>query len=199
MAAFAGFGQLASKNGGQLPAVFGSASAIGDQTPSSSFAALGLSESSSVFGSGTKVVGFADLAASGSGVDDFTKKSGWYLAYLFFSQLLMHTGVSVIKVNTVTYYNRLTAYWILSETSQVSRYQKGKTSLDFTKARDSEWQGHQLGHMQICASSQTDNTPAPTTYFLQAGCPSCHPTNSVKSLKAITSQLHAHMFMNIHS
>ena len=32
----------------------------------------------------------------------------------------------------------------------VSRYQKGKTNLDFTEARDSEWQWHQLGHMQIC-------------------------------------------------
>ena len=32
----------------------------------------------------------------------------------------------------------------LSGTTQVSRYQKGKTSLDFTEARDSEWQWHQL-------------------------------------------------------
>jgi len=37
-----------------------------------------------------------------------------------------------------------------SETTQVSRYQKGKTNLDFTEARDSEWQWHQLGHMQVC-------------------------------------------------
>ena len=28
----------------------------------------------------------------------------------------------------------------LSETTRVSRYQKGKTNLDFTEARDSEWQ-----------------------------------------------------------
>ena len=28
--------------------------------------------------------------------------------------------------------------------------QKGKTNLDFTEARDSEWQWHQLGHMQDC-------------------------------------------------
>jgi len=34
----------------------------------------------------------------------------------------------------------------------VSRYQKGKTDLDFTEARDSEWQWHQLGHMQVCTS-----------------------------------------------
>jgi len=39
----------------------------------------------------------------------------------------------------------------------VSQYQKGKTNLDFTEARDSEWQWHQLGHMQICTSLQTDN------------------------------------------
>jgi len=30
----------------------------------------------------------------------------------------------------------------------VSQYQKGKTNLYFTEARDSEWQWHQLGHMQ---------------------------------------------------
>jgi len=39
----------------------------------------------------------------------------------------------------------------------VSRYQKGKTNLDYTEARDSEWQWHQLGHMQVCTSLQTDN------------------------------------------
>jgi len=39
----------------------------------------------------------------------------------------------------------------------VSRYQKGKTNVDFTGARDSEWQWHQLGRMQICTSLQTDN------------------------------------------
>ena len=48
----------------------------------------------------------------------------------------------------------------LSGTTQVSRYQKGKTNLDFTETRDSEWQWHQLGHMQVCTSLQTDNTPA---------------------------------------
>ena len=37
-----------------------------------------------------------------------------------------------------------------SGTMQVSRYQKGKTNLDFAEARDSEWQWHQLGHMQVC-------------------------------------------------
>jgi len=72
-------------------------------------------------------------------------------------------------------------------TTQVNRYQKGKTNLDFTGARDSEWQWHQLGYMQVCTSLQTDNTPAPYhSVFLQAGCPSCCPTNSVKALKALS-------------
>jgi len=43
----------------------------------------------------------------------------------------------------------------------VSQYQTGKTNLDFTEARDSEWQRHQLGHIQVCTSLQTDN-PAST-------------------------------------
>ena len=44
-----------------------------------------------------------------------------------------------------------------SRTTWVSWYQKGKTNLDFTVARDSERQWHQLGHMQVCTSLQTDN------------------------------------------
>jgi len=39
----------------------------------------------------------------------------------------------------------------------VSWYQKGKTNLDFTEARDSEWQWHHLGYMQVCTSLQTNN------------------------------------------
>ena len=39
----------------------------------------------------------------------------------------------------------------------MSRYQKGKTNLDFTEARDGEWQWHQLGYMQVCTLLQTDN------------------------------------------
>jgi len=74
----------------------------------------------------------------------------------------------------------------------VSRYQKGKTNLDFTEAKDSEWQWHQLGHMQVCISLQTDNhasTPQLKFFYrpdaLPAAQPFCGPTNSVKALKAI--------------
>ena len=74
---------------------------------------------------------------------------------------------------------------LFSGTTQVSRYQKGKTNLDFTEAREGEWKWHQLGHMQVCILLQTDNhTSTPPLSFLLAGCPSCRPTNSVKALKA---------------
>jgi len=74
----------------------------------------------------------------------------------------------------------------LSGTTQVSRYQKGKTDLDFTEARDSEWHWNPLGHMQVCTSLQTDNhASTPPLSFLQAGCSSCRPTNSVKALALI--------------
>jgi len=79
----------------------------------------------------------------------------------------------------------------------VSQYQKGKTDLDFSEARDSKWQWHQLvswshqlvsyahQHMQVCTLLQMDNhASTPPLCFLQAGCPFCHPTNSVKALKA---------------
>ena len=69
---------------------------------------------------------------------------------------------------------------------------KVKTNLDFTDARDSEWQWHQLDHMQVCTSLQTDNhTSTPPLSFLQAGCPSCRPTNSVKALKANIFKTHS--------
>jgi len=39
--------------------------------------------------------------------------------------------------------------------------------------------------MQVCTSLQTDNhASTPLLSFLQAGCTSCRPTNSVKALKA---------------
>jgi len=77
----------------------------------------------------------------------------------------------------------------LSGTTRVSRYQKGKTNLDSTEARDSEWQWHQLGNMQVCTALQTNNhASTPPLRFLQAGCPSCRPTSSIKALKGYLVQ-----------
>jgi len=47
----------------------------------------------------------------------------------------------------------------LSGTTQVSQYQKGKTNLDFTEARDSGWRWHQLG--KSAPRSRQVTMPAP--------------------------------------
>ena len=70
----------------------------------------------------------------------------------------------------------------LSGTTRVSQYQKGKTNLHFTEARDSQWQWHQLGCrlMQVCTSLQTGNhasTPPLSSYRPDA-LPAAQPTAS---------------------
>ena len=68
----------------------------------------------------------------------------------------------------------------LSRTTRVGQYQKGKTNLDFTEVRDSEWQWHQLGHMQVYISLQTDNhasTP-PLSFYRPDALPAAQPTAS---------------------
>jgi len=67
----------------------------------------------------------------------------------------------------------------------VSQYHKGKTNLDFNGARDSEWQWHRLGNMQVFTSLLTDNhASTPQLSFLQTGCPSCLPTNRAQSTES---------------
>jgi len=84
-----------------------------------------------------------------------------------------------------------------SWTTWVSQYKKGNTNLDFAEAKDSEWQWHQLGHMQVCISLQTDNhTSTPPLSYLQAGCPSCCPANSVKALKVLLIQVTGYAFQH---
>jgi len=64
----------------------------------------------------------------------------------------------------------------------VSRYQEGKTNLDFTEARDSEWQWHQLGHMQDFTSLQTDNhssTPPLSFFYGPDALSAAQPTASM--------------------
>jgi len=63
----------------------------------------------------------------------------------------------------------------------VGRYQKGKTNLDFTEARDSEWQWHQLGNMQVCTLLQTNNhaSTSPLSFFTGTDAlPAAQPTAS---------------------
>jgi len=81
--------------------------------------------------------------------------------------------------------------WNLSRTTRVSRYQKGKTNLDLLEASAELYASLHLipdNHANI-----------PPLRFLQAGCPSCHPTNSVvihnKILKNCQLVLFRHCYL----
>jgi len=103
--------------------------------------------------------------------------------------LIRHTNVSACThghyrrpthTRTRTHARTHTFNGPLSRTTRVSRYQKGKTNLDFTEARDSEWQWHQLGHTQVCTSLQADNhasTP-PLSVHRPDALPAAQPTAS---------------------
>ena len=70
----------------------------------------------------------------------------------------------------------------LSGTTRVSQYQKGKPNLDFTEARDSKWQWHQLGNMQVCTLLQTDNhASTPPLCFFTGRMPFLPPNQQRQS------------------
>jgi len=61
------------------------------------------------------------------------------------------------------------------------------TNLDLLE-QETEWQWHQLGHMQICTLTQIHkHASIPPLSFLQVGCPFCSPTNSVKSTEWVST------------
>ena len=78
---------------------------------------------------------------------------------------------------------------LFRRTTQVSRYQKGKTNLDFTEARDSEWQWHQLDHMQVCTSLQT-----PTTQFFTGRMPFLPPNQQRQSTDEETNIIYFYCY-----
>ena len=91
------------------------------------------------------------------------------------SQVIMAMAVKVILM-VVVQQHMFNGH--LSRTTRMSRYHKGKTNLDLLEQEI-------VGGSDISTSLQTDNhasTPPPS--FVQAGCPSCRPTNNVKALKA---------------
>ena len=82
----------------------------------------------------------------------------------------------------------------------MSQYQKGKTNMDFTEARDSEWQWHQLGHMQphtVCKSaprSRLISMPAPdhAVFYMLDALPATQPTalkHCILAVKRLLCQL----------
>ena len=73
----------------------------------------------------------------------------------------------------------------LSGTTRVSRYQKGKPIWILLKQETMSGSGISWAICKSAPCSRQITTPAPHhSVFLQAGCFSCRPTNSVKALKA---------------
>jgi len=71
-----------------------------------------------------------------------------------------------------------------SGTTRVSQNQKGKTNQDFTEARDSEWQWHQLDHMQGCREI---TMPAPHHSVFTGRMPFLPPNQQHQSTEEIHS------------
>jgi len=77
----------------------------------------------------------------------------------------------------------------ISGTTRVSQYQKGKTNLDLTEARDSEWQWHQLGRMQVCTSLQTENhASTPPLSFFTGWMPFLPPNQQRRSTEGKSTE-----------
>jgi len=80
----------------------------------------------------------------------------------------------------------------------VGRHQKGKTNLNFTEARGSEWQWHQLGHMQVCISLQTYNHASiPPLSFFTGQMPFLTPNQQHQSTEGEISRARSPHFQNL--
>ena len=90
-------------------------------------------------------------------VGAFLARSSWRRGEPCTIQFTLHYNVQTISLNSHTHTHTHPLNGPLSGTTQVNRYHKGKTNLNFTEARDSEWQWQQVSHMQVCTSLQADN------------------------------------------
>jgi len=97
--------------------------------------------------------GIANRQKSWWRLDAYRPSSGHVLA----DRQTRQTRITILRFPTHIHTHKHPFNGLFFGTTQVSRHQKGKTNLDFTEARDSEWQWHQLGHMLVCTSLQTDN------------------------------------------
>ena len=84
-----------------------------------------------------------------------------------------------------------------SRTTRVSRYQKGKTNVDFTEARDSEWQWHQLGICKSATHSRQITTPAPhhSVFYRPDALPAAQPTASKHWRHSINQSVNQYSFI----
>ena len=147
--------------------------------------------------------GRADVVSEGQGLSAYCMSAGWLCAvssyisaagaislHYLLSENYMHTFANLMTAHTHTH-TRLTA--LFSGTTQVSWYQKGKTNLDFTEARDNEWQWHQLDHMQVCTWLHTDNHASThhSVFYRPDALPAAQPTASKHWRHLMTAQLNS--------
>ena len=91
-----------------------------------------------------------------------------------------------------------------SGTTRVSRYQKGKPIWILLKQETVSGSGINWAVASTGLYASLHLAPArrpcstPSLSFLQAGCPSCRPTNSIKALKASTSVLIIFTFSSVY-
>jgi len=88
----------------------------------------------------------------------------------------------------------------LSGTTRVSRSRKAKPIWILLKQETVSGSGISWAICKSAPCSRQINTPAPHhSVFLQARCPSCRPTNSVKALKALHTHTHTQQINIQHS
>jgi len=100
-----------------------------------------------------------------------------------------NSSMTCHTTHTHTHTTVLPLFWNMSGTTWVSRYQKGKTrqvktNLDLLEQEIVSGSGICWAICKVCTSSQTTTPTSHHSVFLQAWCPSCCPTNSVKALNA---------------
>jgi len=88
-----------------------------------------------------------------------------------------------MTLNDNYYYYHFMAPWTVSGTTQVSRYEEGKTNLDLLEQEIVSGSGISWAYANLHLAQTDNHASIPTLSFLQAGCPSCRPTNSVKICK----------------
>ena len=83
----------------------------------------------------------------------------------------------------------------LFRSTRVSWYQN-VSIMDFVGAKgDGGGGGGNRSYKQMCKAPVKSLAPPNTPNLLQARCPSCHPTNSVKALKLCTEMNFCHMVL----
>jgi len=126
---------------------------------------------------------------------------GTWLTYVWLTNVLLsiqipHKNTNIQKIINNKYLNRFTTtvlpqpfYGPFSETTQVSRCQKRNLWTLWCKGRltEADTPTIRLGATPSELTSVQCPPPPSSPCFLQAGCPSCRPTNSVKALKATSA------------